>query len=93
MALPLVRILSYAGSNHRDIAAFPSPELGLDSGAHLYPLGSVCFYLYSEANCKAGLAICITDASSYTCDIQLVFFLGYRKRVFDGQHVVGKLKS
>jgi len=79
MALPLVRILSYASSNYRDIASFPSPRLGLDSSAHLYPLGSLCFYLYSETNCKAGLAIRITDASPYACDIQLVFIPGHRK--------------
>ncbi len=79
MALPLVGILSYASSNYRDIASFPSPRLGLDSSAHLYPISSFCFYPYSEANRETGLAIRITDAGSYACDFHLVFVFGYRK--------------
>ena len=79
MAFPLAGILSYASSSQWHIAAFTPPRLGLDSSAHLYTSGSFCLCPYSETNCAAGLAICVTDAGTHACDIHLVFIPGQRK--------------
>lgn len=79
MAFPLAGILPSASGSQRHIVAFTARRLGMDSSAHLYPRGSLCFCSYSETDRKAGLAVCVTDASTHACDIHLVFVPGQRK--------------
>ena len=79
MAFPLAGILPSAGGSQRYIVAFTARRLGMDSGAHLHPRSSFCLCLFNETDGKAGLAICLTNASADAGDIHLVFVPGQRK--------------
>ena len=79
MAFPLVRVLPSASGGQRYTAAVAAGRLGMDGSARLYPRGSFCLCPYNETDGKAGLAVCLTDASTDACDLRLVFIPGRRK--------------
>jgi len=89
MVLPVAGILSYAGNSDGYIVAFTSRRLGLGSRAHLHSAGVFRFRPYIETNRKAGLAVCVIDASSYTCDVKLVFIPGHGKRASGRRYMAG----